>query len=337
MKIKLSIEVLKSLFIASSFDYKKENLMVKCPWCGVNEFGVSLSEGHRFNCFRKKKCGESGNAFKLLQKLGRLDLIENHGLELIKYDEKLINIIERKIEDSNLDLAIETIKPPLGFKRAYSNFYLEDRGFELFDKFEVGITKLDSKLRDHVIILIKENQDLKGYVARIALNKKQLKALEEKLGRKVPRYKNSSTDFTKLLGGYDELTPNTHTVILTEGLLGKENIDKKLELDSQEEIKCCCTFGAKISAEQIFKLQLKGIKNIILFFDIDVINKIKQYTMEYLNEFDSVQIAYSEFKDDNGGDKDPADLDIEEMDHVFNHLEDPIQFYFNKIQVLNLK
>lgn len=329
--MKLSSDQLKLLFPNSFLDYGKQNLMAECPWCNFSEFGIELADNHRFNCFRKKNCGETGNIFKLLKKLGRFDLLSHDGIESIKYDERLENIIEKKIELS-LDLTIETIEPPLGWKRIYSDYYLESRDFDSFDKFEVGKTKLFRKLRDHVVLLIRDRGEVKGYVARIAKTKLELKAMEESLGHKVPRYQNSKTDFTKLLGGYDEITNETDTIILVEGMFGKEAVDRHLKLDNQGRVKCNCTFGAKLSPEQIFKLQLKGIKHIILFFDIDVINKIKKYTMEYLNEFESVRIIHT-----NNKDKDPADLTYEEMIKVYNNLIDPIEFYFDKIQVLNLK
>lgn len=329
--MKLKLETLKNLFPNSFLDYHKKNLMAQCPWCGVSEFGISLDENHTFNCFRKAKCGETGNIYKLLKKIDRLDLLGHGGVESIKYDERLENIIEKKIELS-LDLSIETIEPPLGWKRVYSDYYLEARDFESFDKFEIGKTKLFRKLKDHVVLLIRDRGEVKGYVARIAKTKSELKEMEESLGHKVPRYQNSKTDFTKLLGGYDEIASGTDTIILVEGMFGKEAVDRHLKLDDQERVKCNCTFGAKLSPEQIFKLQLKGIKHIILFFDIDVINKIKKYTMEYLNEFESVRIIHT-----NDKDKDPADLTCEEMVGVYNKLIDPIEFYFDKIQVLNLK
>lgn len=335
--MKLSESVLRSLFKFSFLDYRKENVMTNCPWCGVNEFGISLADNHTFNCFRKKKCGETGNIYKLLKKLDRLDLLGNNGIPSIKYDARLENIIEKKIEDVKFDLHIDTIKPPIGWRRMYSNYYLENRGFESFEKYEVGYTKIDHKLKDHVITLIREAGEIKAYIARIAKTSNELKEMEEKTGKKIPRYKNSNTDFSQLLVGYDEINDKTHTVILVEGLYGKDNVDKVLKLDYQDGVKCCSTSGAKISEVQVFKLQLKGIKHLIIFFDIDVINKIKKYSLELLNEFETVKIVFSKYKDEKGNDKDPADLNEEEMIEVFKNPVDPIKFNFDKVQVLNLK
>src|ERR1035437_4574153 len=197
--------------------------MAQCPHCSGNEFGISLKDNHPWNCFRKSKCGEVGGIYKLLKKLDRLDLLGNNGIQSIKYDARLENIIEKKIEEKQFDLNIETITAPMGWKRIHSNYYLENRNFESFDKFETGITKIDRKLKDHVITLIREGGEIKAYIARLAKNKQEMKEMEDRLGKKIPRYKNSSTDFSKLLVGYDEINENTTTVVLVEGLYGKEN------------------------------------------------------------------------------------------------------------------
>lgn len=336
--MKLTEDKLQELLGKGTFDDKHENLFVDCIWCGGKEFGISLKENHVFNCFRKAKCGITGNVFTLLKKLERFDLLSNNGTESIRYSDKLINIIEQKVIENKFDLTIPTIQLPLGFKRIYSNFYLENRDFDSFHKYEVGTTKLFRKLRDHVIIVIREQGEIKGYIARLALNSKQHKELEQKLERRIPRYRNSESDFGKILVGYDEIKEDTETVILVEGLFGKEHVERILGIDGADcGIKCCSTSGAKISEEQIFKLQLKGIKKITLFFDIDVINKIKKIALKLMNEFDEVKIVVSTFKDERGNDKDPADLTEEEMFEVFKNEKDPIEFYLNKVHIMKLK
>ena len=88
-------------------------------------------------------------------------------------------------------------------------------------------------------------------------------------------------------------------------------------------------FWTRASSHDIIKTNIVNfyLKNII-----DVINKIKKYTMEYLNEFESVKIIHT-----SRPDIDPADLNKEELIDIYNNKIDPITFYFNKIQVLNLK
>ena len=48
-----------------------------CPFCGEDEFGVSLGEFHPFRCFRGSNCGEVGNIFKLLTHLDRRELLDD--------------------------------------------------------------------------------------------------------------------------------------------------------------------------------------------------------------------------------------------------------------------
>jgi len=336
--MKLSVAVLKSVVGDGRIDHRGD-LYVKCPWCSEMEFAISTTkDNHPFNCVRKAKCGESGYLYKILKKFNRLDLLGGNNIQSLRYDQKLEDIINKKLEGEELQLEIPTIEPPLGFKRIRSNYYLENRGFELFDKYEVGTTKLLRKFKDRVILLVREGNEIKGYVSRITKEKEELNQMELAIGKKIPRYVNSkNTEFSKLLGGLDEINEYTEEVMLVEGMLGKEGVDRNLKIEEKSPIKCCCTFGAKLSKEQIFKLQIRGIKKIILFFDIDAIKVIKKHAIELLNEFDSVKIIFSNFKKDNGVLKDPADVNEKEMDYIMNNYVDPINFYLNKVHIRKLK
>ncbi len=330
--MKLDLEILQSVLENPKFDNRKENFTTTCPWCDGREFGISIKlENHPFNCYRKKKCGESGTIFKFLKKIGRLDLIK-YSKSDIDYSAKLVNIIEEKLKQE-IDLELPTIQKPIGFKKIETHKYLQKRGFDfLCKKYEIGTTILDPKLkRNYIIFLIKEEGEVKGYVARNAFSKEYVKKWnEENPKNKIARYHNSmEADFTKLLGGYDELTSNTKTVILVEGIFKKANIDKLLDLDNQEEIKCLITFSAKVSVEQVLKLQLKGIENIILFFDSDVIDKVKKISADLLSEFETVKVCFS--------DKDPDSLSFDELMESISKLKDPLQFRLSKVKILDLK
>ena len=327
--MKLDRDILKSLVVSSYFDHGKKNIMGKCPWCNFTEWGISVEEGHQFNCFRASKCGESGNIFKFLKKIGRLDLINVS--EKIDYSQKLENIIIKKLENENLDLIVPTITLPIGFKRIQNHPYLDERNFTEYEKYKVGMTNLDYKFKNYVIFQIEEEGKLKGYVSRSIHSKEYIEKWNNSHDKKIQRYSNSvNVDFAKLLRGYDEITSNTKTVILVEGLFKKINIDRLLELDKQEEIKCCVTFGAKISEEQVLKLQLKGIESVILMFDPDVINKIKKHSLQLTSEFESIQIGFNK-------DKSPDDFNLEDLTNVLDNLESPLNFYVKKVQILKLK
>jgi DNA primase len=329
--MKLSVEVLKTLIENSSLDFRKKNVIGKCPYCGFDEFGISIENNHRFGCFRKGKCGEVGNIFKLLKKVNRLDLFadaDNVTLTSSNYVEDIIS------EQTHSIPVLPEIQLPIGWRRIYENEYLKERGFteEDFKCYEVGLTRLDSKLKDYIVFLTRQKDKLVGTVARYIKSKEEIKNIEEKTGKRVLRYRNSSTDFESLLLGIDECTNNTDTVILVEGLFGKRSVDEKLRLREQEEIKCLCTFGAKISETQLLLLHLAGISSIILFFDPDVINHIKKYSARLADEFQQVKIALIKEKG-----KDPADLTEDEMIEVFSNLLDPLNFQINTVSILDLK
>jgi 5S rRNA maturation endonuclease (ribonuclease M5) len=327
--MKLEADVLKSLLSNVSNDSTKQNFFCECPWCGEREFGISITlENHPFNCFRKTKCGESGTIFKFLKKINRLDILK-YGFDEVNFDQ--LKLIEEGSEELTLELP--TITPPIGFRRIFKHPYLEKRNFSNFNKYTIGVTSIDPKLdNNYIIILVFENNELKGYLGRKALSKKAIdKYNKVNPDNKIIRYRNSQeTDFAKLLLGYDELVENeTHTVILVEGFFDKDNLDKLLELDDSNEIKCCCSFGAKLSIEQIVKLHLKGVKNLIIFFDGDVVDKIKKIGNNYLDEFETVKVAFHP-------NKDPGELNFEECVNVFENLEDAFEFSLSKVKILSL-
>lgn len=315
--MKLSIDVLKSLIINSFVDRDKSNIYGDCPFCGGSEFGISTKENHLFGCFRKKKCGVTGNIFTLLKKIGRQDLFQQ---EVVRLQDKLEFELtgEKYSENIDYDLNLPTIRPPLGFRRIFENSYLQERGFDSFHKYEVGITTIERSYKDRVIFLIRENGEVKGFLGRGVRNDVK------------PKYKNSSSDFAKLLLGIEEVDEETSILILVEGLLDKENVDKQLKLDEQSEIKCCCTFGAKISIFQILKMKMCGIKNIILFYENDVIGKIQNYAFGLEQEFEKVSIVLPP------QDKDPGSMNLEELQQSLRSPFTPIDFFRKKIHIINL-
>src|SRR5690606_13820809 len=105
------------------------------------------------------------------------------------------------------------------------------------------------------------------------------------------RYKNSTTDFSKCLFGYDEINEKTSTVILVEGIFSKTKTDINLGLDYLDEMKCCATFGAGISDYQIELLKRKGISNIVLWFEADVLDKVKRVGSQ-LGLYFNVKVGY---------------------------------------------
>ena len=240
-----------------------KNLYARCPKCGKNEFGISLANNNVFACFRKNKCGFSGNARTLLSFLGREDILNE------KESISIFEPIKLDFETAKSKVDIPSIEPPFGWKRQYSNDYLESRGVTpyQFKKHKIGTSILK---RGYVTVLVEMNGEVKGYVTRSY----QSKHWHDKNGGK--RYDNSLTDFSKLLMGYDEIVEGeTKSIILVEGFLDKFSVDSKLNLDQLNWLKCCCTFGSKISGHQISLLRDKKVEELIILFESDVLEVIR--------------------------------------------------------------
>lgn len=328
--MKLSYDKLESLLDSPKLDNRKKNFIAKCPYCGQSEWGISIyTENHPFNCYRKKACGRTGNIFTLLTELGRLDEFIS-SVQHVSHN--LISKIGEQIQEP-INLTINTITPPIGWKRVFDNEYLNNRKFSAreYQDYPVGVSKIDSRVgRNYITFLVKQFGEIKGYVGRHIWDKKRIdnynkKAkLEGKL--QIQRYSNSpETDFSKLLYGYDEITLKTKLVILVEGIFDKIAIDRMLHLYQQDEIKCVATFKCHLSPEQSYLLQLKGIRSIVLLYDGDVIREIKKTGYDCENLFENVKIAYLQ-------DKDPDEMCLEELDETLSRLETPSEFSIGKVQ-----
>src|SRR5690606_28715105 len=115
-------------------------------------------------------------------------------------------------------------------------------------------------------------------------------------------------------------------VILAEGIFDKHALDVKLGVQQTRELYTCATFKAAVSSHQIIKLLNKGIQDVILFYDPDVI-KIIQRNAETLSNFFNVKIVLSP----NG--KDPDEMTQEEVLEAFeNHLYTPEETLSDFIQ-----
>lgn len=305
--MKLTRSQLEQLIDGTSLNYKGTDLIGICPYCNspTKEFGISLNDNHVFNCYRKKECGKAGNLYTLLKYLGRTK-------EFLS--ERQINVFE-KLESNidnvqELDSILPEITAPLFWKRVSDNDYLRERGFwdYQFDKFEVGISRIK---KDYVTFLVRREEKLIGHVTRSMKSKVWIDAYnqtQKEIGSKITylRYDNSTTDFAKTLFGYDEIIEGkTQDVILVEGIFSKTKTDVNLGLDFQDEIKCCATFGAKLSDHQILLLKNKGVTNLIFWFEEDVLNKIKPIIAKASLYF-NVRASYLKGVDPNEIDQDRA-------------------------------
>lgn len=287
-----------------------------CPFCGKARHFYISKQTQLFDC---KKCGEYGNIYKLLKHLDKTYLLGGATVEEKESIKSLRTMALETFEEDEKPLKeLPEVKMPVGWKVCRgSTKYLLGRGVTAFDckRYNIGATDLYSRYQNYVLIPIYDGGKIRGFLGRYGA-----KAVpENKL-----RYNNSvGTEFSELLFGYDEITAQTRTVILVEGIFDKISVDKFLNLWDGPEIKCVCTFGKKISEEQTRKLMLKGVANVILLYDFDAIKDIKKYGLELENNF-VTSITYTTRKDID-------ECSREEALEVFSHLQRPRQFNENVI------
>lgn len=318
-------DLLKSL-LDNPVDGPKKHIISDCPHCGKPDHFYINSVSGLWDC---KKCKENGNLDQLLYFLGRIDLIDNFQPDVDVYDikgklfeseeEDDLNVPDIKLNDLQIRLKKnEDVFESAKFKPIKKSNYLQSRGFGDIDFEFYKIGKISHwKMNGYLFFLICEGDKPKGYLGRWSL----------KRPNKI-KYRNSETDFSKLLMGFDEIEDNTKTVILVEGIFDKINIDRHLELQKNSSIKCLVTFGKSISDKQLLKLRKTNIMKIILFYDPDAIKEIKKYVSSISNYFE-VWVAFSY-------DKDAGDLNKKELFKVLSNLEKPIDFALNKMRQTKL-
>ena len=147
------------------------------------------------------------------------------------------------------------------------------------------------------------------------LRKAKEKGIKPKL-----RYENSKTDFTKILGGYDDISEKTQVVIIVEGLFDYIGLDSKLNLRGDESIRCVFTFGNSISKEQISFLRKKKIERVILMYDPDKPDQIKSSALNLQKSFETKIALLKDIR------KDPGNATCEELLDALDNLIDPINF-----------
>jgi len=298
-----------------------------CTECGkAGKFGILFSEETGVvHCF---KCGHSDSLVKFLKSISKSDLIIYE--TEISLTKKLKTISRDQYEPKELP----EVKLPKGFKHITNDEYLRERGFESYqyEQFEVGVTNhfLEKRLHNYLIFVIKQNRRTVGWLARSRQTKEwheeNLRQNKEEGVKLHPRYLNSSgTDFDHILGGVDELTDNTHTVIAVEGLFDKTNISNILKTNEYEELKVLFTFGNKFSEPQIYELRKSNVKTIYLMYDEGTIQQSKQYSME-LSKYFEVFVCYI---DDPK--IDPGNMDKNYLSKILDNAENYLYFYTSKI------
>ena len=237
-------------------------------------------------------------------------------------------------EEVKEDLKVRKVSLPKKLEPVINFPYLDERGFLPwhYKEFEPSITNsiLERDLKNYIIFKLKMEGEVVAWLARsqhsYEWHKKELEEAK-KVGRKPKlRYENSRTDFTKIVGGYDDITENTKTVILVEGLFDKVGIDNILDTPNDETTRCCFLFGNSISKEQIELLKLKkSIETVILMFDDGTEMQSKSAGLMLSPHF------YTKIAHLTRPGVDPGDMDLEYFIEIIDHLEDPLEYYVSKI------
>lgn len=298
------------IFGGGVLDSDRKNLYVKCPYCGHNEAGVSLSKvNNPFNCFRKKKCGEQKKIQEVLDFLGLKEkYIDKKSKNVVSH--KVIASINKNKEGSieeDTIIALPNAKMPIGWKRIYDHPYLKQRDFQDYESFPVGITKLNKKYEGYLVFKVIQNGELKGFIGRWPGNHKK-------------KYNNSTHDFAKMLFGIDRVNIGD-SIILQEGIFDFFNT-YKWERDSE---KVTSTFGAKFSNEQALLLKSKSVKEITFMFESDVDSKTKSCLVSAHYLFDNIYACVMPDGVDPG--------DIKTKDEYYSILNNRVPFfnYINRV------
>lgn len=316
------------------------NLLVpRCPFCGKTggKFGIYIGPAtarrtpFMAHCF---SCGTSTRTLEqLLEAIGRMDLMVAPTADIAA---PLENLLLRSSEPEEIDDRLVPAVLPEFYKRTFRHPYLQARGFGFddYEYFPVGTTgKLNPRYADYVIFPLLNDGITVGYVARHTWPKADIDTYNRRVkysgGYRILRYRNSTdNDFSKLLYNYDAVREDeADTVILTEGVFDVIALTRKLELYNNPHIAAVATFGKKISDVQIYKLQSKGVKTIVVGYDGDAVDAIKR-TAERLTPYFDVSIA-----DIADAQKDWDEMSVEEIGWTFaRRLRTPIEYKLQKVQ-----
>jgi hypothetical protein len=303
----------------------------ECPDCSHSDkFGILfVKDSGLVKC---QRCNYSTSLYNYLKRIDRKDLIS------FKKEYNLLGKLPELIKKKEIEVvdSLPNKRPPFGFKRIYYDDYLDSRGFEpyQYNQYNVG-TSTESRLKNYIVSLIKQEGNVVGWIARSKHSKEwheaNLKAFKAKEEDLKLRYINSiKTNFDRILLGVDELTEDVHTVYLVEGWMDKVNVDNKLKLYFNKEVKCCATFGNKVTHAQQELLKKFNIKVIVVMFDFGTIKQSKDSSME-LGDYFEVKIA--EFKDKN---IDAGDASAKYLLEIISNSKDFSYFYKYRINEFTL-
>lgn len=308
--------------LGGKLDGARKNILVpNCPFCGHdgNKYGIYIGRDIAKKRFGMSNCYHCNRRFgslkETLKALGREDLIPKETVDLDDTETDISAFLDDEIDDN-----LKVVTLPKGYKRCYKHSYLKSRGWVMddFEYFPVGTNRgIDREFQDYVILEVRDGGRCVGYVGRSVLSKEEINTYNSRHHYKIRRYKNSDESngngFSKLLYNYDAIEPMmTHSVILCEGPFDVVGLNRKLELYDNKSIVPVATFGKKISQEQMYKLQKKGIEQVVIGYDNDAKETTAKIAMELEKYFD---VLVADIPDGVG--KDWDEMDVEDIYDVF--------------------
>lgn len=304
----------------------------ECPWCHkAGKIGILFIEDQNSALCHCMRCSTKTSLFNYLKEIGRLDLVKGDYEKSIKI--KLTELIKEE-EIKEKEEEVKKVPLPRKLVPLINDPYLDQRGFQEYHykEYEPSETKffLEKDLWNYTIFKLKQEGEVVAWLARSQYSKewhkKNLKEAKEKGIKPVLRYENSRTDFTKILGGYDNITDKTEILFLVEGLFDSVGIDNLLKTWEDETVKCCFLFGNSVSVHQIELIKRKpSIKSVILMLDDSTVPQSKSAGLLLSKHFNT-KIAHL-----TRPGIDPNDMDLDYLIEILDHLDDPINFYVNKI------
>lgn len=314
MTNKWGIDIRELLGANGRFNSRRDEYITTCPFCGKERHFYVNPTTLQFQC---KKCWEEGGVYKLLSHLDKLYLLEGATVE----ERDVITKIRDLKADAVEDITLEPLPPrkmPVGYRVCRHDDYLENtRGLTpaVMKRYGLGRTTLMRRFADYILIPVTTDGVITAFQGRYAAKKVPDGAL---------RWRNDTgADFAKMLYGYDDITAPGATVILVEGVFDKIAVDRRLRLDECDDVKCCATFGKKISDYQRAMLQHRGVRSVVLLYDFDAIKEIKKYAFE-LDKYFATNIVFTTKKDID-------ECNEAETIAVFERLQRPRDFAWNVI------
>lgn len=253
--------------LLSNFNPKYNNngdgFVINCPECNKRECQISIAkESHPFNCFRKKKCGASGNIFTF----------QKYGVDLGIITERLIK--ENRLSAIPLSFAFNHVPQqrtlPI-LQRVPVTPYMYNRTYG-----QVNETYIDPWRQDYQYLPVKERGEIVGYMGRDVTDTRKSK------------YDNH-VDSGQYIYNIDSLSRDTKILIICEGAFSCHAASYKLGTVQTSDVRVVATFGANITSTQISK-----IKNIVaedcmvfLLHERDVLKEVKKVMEEISIYFNS--------------------------------------------------